>query len=258
VSQATVSRLERGCLGKMPLRTVERAVICLGADLDVRVRWRGEELDRLLDATHAAMVERLIGILVPLGWKCAAEVTFLIGGERGAVDLLAWHERTGRLLVVETKSVVPDLQQMLSAFDRKVRLGPAIASRRGWHARGVAKAIVMAGTATNRRRAEGFAGTLRSVLPSDGATMRRWLADPVGPCPAALWFLSDSHVMTTIRRRRIRPRRTLGAKRSVAAAALRSTPKPPPLGPVDSGRGGRLRDSSHPVTTWPMERPRGR
>lgn len=177
----------------------------LGAELDVRVRWRGEELDRLLDAAHAAMVERLIEMLVSLGWQCAAEVTFLIGGERGLVDVLAWHERSGRLLVVETKSVVPDLQQMPSAFDRKVRLGPTIAARRGWQVSGVAKALVLAGTATNRRRAERFSATLRTVLPSDGRTMRRWLSDPVGPCPAALWFLSDSRVMTTIRRRRVRP-----------------------------------------------------
>lgn len=193
----------------MPLRTVELVVVGLCGELDARIRWRGEELDRLLDATHAAMVERLIGVLVPLGWHCAAEVTFRFGGERGSVDLLAWHEETGRLLVIETKSVVPDLQQMLGAFDRKVKLAPAIASQRGWQARGVAKAIVLAGTATNRRRAEHFGATLRSVLPSDGATMRRWLANPVDPCPAALWFLSDSHVMTTIRRRRVRPRRGL-------------------------------------------------
>lgn len=184
----------------------------LGAELDLRVRWRGEELDRLLDATHAAMVERLVQVLVPLGWQCAAEVTFLIGGERGSVDVLAWHERSGRLLVLETKSVVPDLQQMLSAFDRKVRLAPTIAARRGWHTSGVARAIVLVGTATNRRRAERFAATLRTVLPSDTATMLRWLADPEGPCPAALWFLSDSHVMTTIRRRRIRPARRPGGR----------------------------------------------
>jgi hypothetical protein len=207
VSQTAVSRLERGRLGETALRTVEHIVAGLGAELDFRVRWRGEELDRLLDATHAAMVERLVEILVPLGWRCAAEATFLIGGERGSIDVLAWHERSGRLLVVETKSVVPDLQQMLSAFDRKVRLAPTIAARRGWHTNGVARAIVLAGTATNRRRAERFAATLRTVLPSDTATMLRWLADPVSPCPAALWFLSDSRVMTTIRRRRVRPAR---------------------------------------------------
>jgi hypothetical protein len=101
--------MERGLLVGASIGAVERVVVGLGAELDVRVRWHGEELDRLLDAAHAAMVERLIEILVPLGWQCAAEVTFVIGDERGSVDVLAWHERSCRLLVVETKSVVPDL-----------------------------------------------------------------------------------------------------------------------------------------------------
>jgi hypothetical protein len=94
-----------------------------------RVRWRGEELDRL-DAMHASIVERLVEILTSLGWECAVEVTFWIRREQGSADVLAWHPPTGRLLVVETKSVVPDLQTMLSSLDRKVRLGPAIAAQR--------------------------------------------------------------------------------------------------------------------------------
>lgn len=205
-SQAAVSRLECGRFGGTPVVTLKRVVVGLGAELDIRIRWHGEELDRLLDATHAAMVERLIEILSPLGWECAAEVTFLVSGERGSIDILAWHRRTGRLLVVETKSVVPDMQQMLGSFDRKVRLGPTIAARRGWRANGVPMALVLAGTATNRRRAERFASTLRTLLPANGPAMRRWLKDPVGPCPAALWLLSDNHVITAVRRRRVRPK----------------------------------------------------
>jgi hypothetical protein len=113
------------------LDAIERVVVGLGGELDVRVRWRGEELDRLLDAVHAAIVERLVGLLEALGWRCVAEVAFWIRGEKGSIDLLAWHPATGRLFVVETKSVVPDLQQMLASLDRKVRLAPEIAARRG-------------------------------------------------------------------------------------------------------------------------------
>lgn len=212
LSQSAVSRLERGHLAGSTFDAVERAVAALGAELDVRIRWRGEELDRLLDAVHAAMVDRLIETLKPMGWQCVAEVTFMVAGERGSVDLLAWHEPSRRLLIVEAKSVVPDMQQMLSAFDRKARLGPTIAARRGWPVSGVARAIVLAGTTANRRRVEAFSATLRSALPNDGRTMRRWLADPIGPCPAALWFLSDSRVLTTIRRRRIRLKRNSGSR----------------------------------------------
>jgi hypothetical protein len=95
-------------------------IVVLGGELDVRVSWHGEELDRLLDATHAAIGDSLVRILTDLGWQCAIEVTFAIRGEKGTVDVLAWHPPSGRLLVVEDKSVVPDLQSMLSSLDRKV------------------------------------------------------------------------------------------------------------------------------------------
>jgi hypothetical protein len=196
------------------LEAIDRVVVGLGGELDVRVCWRGEELHRLLDAVHAAIGERLVELLEAQGWRCVAEVTSWIRGEKGSIDLLAWHPATGRLLVVETKSVVPDLQQMLASLDRKVRLAPEIAARRGWRGTGVAKAIVLAGTSANRGRAERFGATLRTVLPSDGRAMRSWLAAPEGPCPAALWFITDMRVTTAIKRRRVR------AKSKAIPAAL--------------------------------------
>jgi transcriptional regulator with XRE-family HTH domain len=204
LAQATVSRIERGRVEGTPIGPLEGLIVALGGELEVRVRWRGEELDRLLDSAHAAINERIVEMLLAAGWDCAAEVTFCIGREMGSVDVLAWHRPTGRLLVVETKSVVPDLQAMLGSLDRKVRLGPAIAAQRGWRATGVAKAIALAATAANRGRARRFGATLGAVLPQDGRELRRWVADPAGPCPAALWFITDMKVMTAAKRRRIR------------------------------------------------------
>lgn len=206
VSQTAVSRVERGVLAGVSVGAIERLVVALGGDLDVRVRWRGEELDRLLDATHAAIGETLIRILTDLGWECAAEVTFAVRGEHGTVDVLAWHAPSGRLLIIESKSVVPDLQQMLGSLDRKVRLAREIGAQRGWRATGVAKAIVLAGTMANRARVERFKATLKAVLPQDGRDLRRWLAQPEGSNPAALWFITDRRVTTAIKRRRVRPR----------------------------------------------------
>jgi hypothetical protein len=210
MSQAAVSRVERGVVAGASFGDVQEMIVALGGELDVRIRWRGEELDRLLDATHAAIRESLIRILTARGWECAVEVTFAIRGEQGTVDLLAWHPPSGRLLAIENKSVVPDLQKMLSSLVRKVRLVREIAAQRGWHVTGVARAIVLTGTATNRRRAERFGATLKAVLPQNGREMRRWLAQPEGPNPAALWFLSGSHVMTSIKRRRVRRARIAG------------------------------------------------
>jgi hypothetical protein len=91
-----------------------------------------------------------------------------------------------------------------------------IAAQRGWRATGDARAIVLTGTAANRARAERFgataAVTLEAVPPQGGRDTRRWPAHPDGPNPAALWFVTDSHVMTTIKRRRIRRGRIAGSR----------------------------------------------
>ena len=55
VSHAPISRLERGHAATLPLRTLR----AIGGALDMRVelapRWRGGELDRLLDDRHALL-----------------------------------------------------------------------------------------------------------------------------------------------------------------------------------------------------------
>ena len=56
----------------------------MGARFEQRVLWQGEALDRLLDADHAAIVERVIRWLRAEGWEAVPEVTFAIRGERGA------------------------------------------------------------------------------------------------------------------------------------------------------------------------------
>jgi transcriptional regulator with XRE-family HTH domain len=242
VSQTTVSRVERGVLAGTSLGAVERLVIALGGELDVRVRWRGEELDRLLDSVHAAIGERVVEVLSGLGWECAVEVTFDIRGERGSVDVMAWHPPTGRLLVVESKSVVPDLQQMLGSLDRKVRLAREIAARRGWPATGVARAVVMAGTPANRARVARFGATLRTVLPTDGRALCHWLAQPDGPDPAALWFITDRRVMTAIKRRRVRPKRRAGqAEGPSASVSVGQGVRPQPAARTSARTGARIR-----------------
>ena len=111
---------------------IERVCGALGADIDVRVRWRGEALDRLLDDSHALLVDRTVELLRDAAWDVALEATFNVYGERGSVDILAWHARTSSLAVIEDKSVIADTQGTLLPLDRKVRLGKAIARDRGW------------------------------------------------------------------------------------------------------------------------------
>lgn len=59
VSRRTVSLVERNRADELPLRVIDAIVNALGARLDVRLFWHGPELDRLLDADHAALAALL-------------------------------------------------------------------------------------------------------------------------------------------------------------------------------------------------------
>jgi transcriptional regulator with XRE-family HTH domain len=134
VSQTVIARIERGAGGTVPPRKLEMVAAALGARIDLRLSYNGEALDRLLDSAHARLVEYLAALLRRCGWEVVIEATFWIRGERGSVDLLAWHPGRQVVPIVEVKSVVPDVQSMLAAIDRKRRLGLLIARERGWNA----------------------------------------------------------------------------------------------------------------------------
>ena len=93
--------------------------------------------------------------------------------------MLAFDEATGALLVIEVKSVVPDIGGMLMTLDRKVRLAAEIASRqRGWTATSVSRLLVLPADTTARRRVAEHASTFETSLPARGAAVRRWLQGP--------------------------------------------------------------------------------
>jgi transcriptional regulator with XRE-family HTH domain len=192
VSTATVSRVERGSFEPISVGTLLRVAASLEIRIDWQPRWRGGELDRMLNSGHAAMHEAAARELGRAGWRTAAEATFAIYGERGAIDILAFHPPTGGLLVVELKTDIVDVQGLIGAVDRYRRLAPRIASERGWAPTSVSCWVVLRGTPANHRRLAAHATVLRNAFPVDGRRMRRWLARPAGTV-AALSFLSVSH-----------------------------------------------------------------
>lgn len=119
--QSTVSDIETGRAYGCPVDTLTRLVAALGARIQVRVLAHGEDLDRILDASHADIVERVAAFLRRYGWEVVPEATFSVYPERGSVDLLAFHPSTGALLIVEVKSAIPDVQATLAGMDRKAR-----------------------------------------------------------------------------------------------------------------------------------------
>ena len=210
IPRALVGRVERGDLARLRLDQLVALATALHADVDIILRWEGAELDRLLNAGHSAMHEIVVGILTAAGWHVVPERSFSVWGERGVVDLLAWHAATRSLLVVELKTEIVDVQRLIGTVDRYRRLAPAVVRDLGWQPVTVGAWVAIAESSTNRRRLHEHANVLRAAFPSDGRTIPGWLQRPSGPL-AALSYLSDARVAnrTSARssRRRVRPPR---------------------------------------------------
>ncbi|MBI2781682.1 MAG: helix-turn-helix transcriptional regulator [Chloroflexi bacterium] len=191
VSRSFVSKVELGLIRTSDLDRLERICRVLGAELDVRIRWRGEGLDRLLDEAHAILVDRSVGELRALGWEVAVEVTFSHFGDRGSIDIFGWHPATASILIVEVKSVIPDSQGTLMPLDRKTRLGLTIGRERSLEGKTVSKLLVVGDRTVNRRRVGRLASMFEAALPARGHAVRRWLKAPTGTL-AGMLFLSDS------------------------------------------------------------------
>lgn len=190
VSDTVISRIERGYGDRVTGRTLEGVAGALGARLVVRLDWQGEALDRLLDAGHAELVAVVMGRLRAAGWEAEPEATFSIGAERGSIDVLAWHPPSASLLIVEVKSVVPDIQAMLSSLDRKVRLAPAIVAPRGWRPRMVARLLAIGDTRTSRRRVAAHRAIFDARFPERFVEVRRFVTQPATfDGLDAIWFL---------------------------------------------------------------------
>lgn len=155
MSRWAVAAVEAGRAGDLHLDRLTAIVSALGGYLSVRILYQGEGLDRLRDRRHAGLVESVLRRLIDEGWEVATEVSFNVFGERGVIDILAYHRATGTLLVVEVKTVVPDIGGLLATLDRKVRLAPQIAHERGWPVRHVARLLVLPEASTARRRIDG-------------------------------------------------------------------------------------------------------
>ena len=130
VSQQTVSVVERGHLDTLSLRTSRRILSALDARGEFEVRWRGGSLDRTMDENHARLVGAVVESLRAHDWDTAVEVTYAVYGERGSIDVLGFHRRTGSLLVIEVKTEITSVEETLRKLDEKVRLADRIARAR--------------------------------------------------------------------------------------------------------------------------------
>ena len=188
MSRQLIGKIEAGQVDGVQVGTLRRVAEALGATFDPQVRWQGEGLDRLLDAAHAWLVEAIVTRLRRLGWETVVEASFSVAGERGSIDVFAFHPPTATVLVIEVKSVVPDSQAMLHSLDRKTRLARTLAEARGWSCRNVGRLLVVGESTTARRRVNGLDETYQAAFPARGAAVSAWLRSPNGSLSGLLFL----------------------------------------------------------------------
>jgi transcriptional regulator with XRE-family HTH domain len=200
VSRAQVSRAERGRLGELRVADLRAITNALAIRLPFEPGWHGGDMDRVLNERHGLMHERLAAMFVALpDWVCTSEVTFSVYGERGSIDLLAWHPGRRALLVIELKTEITDPAALVAQVDRYRRLAAGIARERGWDPASVSVWVVVADSTMNRRRLARYRAMLRNRFPLEGRTIRTWLRRPEGAI-AALSFLADDRTGSTPRK----------------------------------------------------------
>jgi transcriptional regulator with XRE-family HTH domain len=210
VSRSAVSLFERGRWEGLTFRIVEAIVAALGARMDERLSWNGPELDRLMDANHAALSASVKQRLERWGWLVRVEVSFSHYGERGRIDLLAWHPPAEALLVIEIKTDLIDVQALLGSMDVRARLAPRLAEQVGWRIAHVVPAIVFLEDRTTRRRLYELSG-LFDRYSLRGREAISWVRRPASPAERSpsglLWFFSVPNArVARISGQRVHPR----------------------------------------------------
>lgn len=186
------------------------------AELVVYVRWRGGDVDRLLDRGHAALSERMVREFEALGWVVRPEVSFSEYGERGSIDLLAWHPTSRALPVIEIKTELTSVEETIRRHDTKVRLAAKVGRERmGWAASTVSRLLVLPDERTPRREVERHERLFRGAYAQRGWDVRRWLrsqavAGPPQSSLAGLLFLPSNG--------QTRTGRALSARKRIASA----------------------------------------
>jgi transcriptional regulator with XRE-family HTH domain len=205
VPRAVVARIERGDIARVRFGQLLAVAASLHADLELFLRWNGTDLDRLLNAGHSAMHEVVAAMLLAASWETVPERSLSIWGERGVIDIVAWHAATRTLLVVELKTEIVDVQRLIGTVDRYRRLAPEIAKDLGWKPDRVGVWVAVSNGTTSRRRLAEHGTVLRAAFPTDGRTVPGWLRNPTGSL-RALSFISDARVAHRIAARSSRRR----------------------------------------------------
>jgi transcriptional regulator with XRE-family HTH domain len=234
VGRGDVSNVERGHASEIRLGRTVAMCAALDIRLDFQPRWRGGDLDRMLNSRHSAMAETMARWFVRHpDWIIRPEVSFSIYGERGVIDFVAWHPIRRALLLIELKTELVDIGELMATADRRRRLAPRVGRDLGWVPEIVGMWIALRDGSTNSRRVRQHAHVLRAAFPSEGRALSRWLRDPSEPIAC----------LSLVQRKR-------GS--DAAVASIRRVRKPQ-KGARDDGRSGSEHENPAEAVPWRVQ-----
>jgi len=190
VPREVVVAMEAGRCSEIKIGRVRAVAEVCGGWFDLRLRTPRDDGLRMLNAEHSQLQDWLVARLQLLGWEVVPEASFSIYGERGVIDILAWHPQLRALLIVEIKTALVDVGELLATNDRRLRLAVRIATDRGWAPLVIGSWVAVKDSSTNRQRLAANAQLIRSALPDDGRRVGPWLRRPDRPL-RALGFLPN-------------------------------------------------------------------
>ena len=140
-------------MGTLTVDVLRRVTRALEARLEIDLRWRGGEIDRLVDEVHARLSAKIAATLAELGWAVFPEVTFMRAGERGSIDLVGVKPSEMAAVIVEVKSELTSYEQTQRRLDAKARVAASVIQERfGWRPKHVLVVLALANTSSNRER----------------------------------------------------------------------------------------------------------
>jgi transcriptional regulator with XRE-family HTH domain len=220
VGMGTVANVELGRIGRMQISTLRTVLAPFGLSYESYVRGLGADEDRVLDEHHATLMGISASWLATCSWEVRPEVSYSEFGERGSVDLLAWHASSASLLVIEVKTELASVEATLRKLDEKVRLAPAICARLGWRPTSVSRLVVLPDDRTQRRRVLAYASVLDRAYPARTREVRAWCRRPTGQIAGLMFLAVPGNVR---RRRQLLRRRVRVASGEVDASISRRT-----------------------------------
>lgn len=191
ICASTLSLLERGRLPRVPADTLSAVARVLGLDLDYSIRGGQAHIARLRDERHARLVELLMPVVTAAGWLGYPEATVNYYGDRASIDILCWHPLFRAILIVEVKTTLVDVQDLLSRLDVKLRVVPlTVAKERNWEPRCIGAVLVLPESDMARGAVARHGATFDAALPARTRQVRRWIRHPEGSL-RGIWFFGN-------------------------------------------------------------------